>query len=77
MIDGRTIRQITKVMQYDTKEGVRRSIIIEVVHTNCVFKAYLPKGKLKKPHGYRKNDLIQFFADPGGLRTVNADDIIL
>jgi hypothetical protein len=26
--------------------------------------------------GERKYDIIQFYADPGGLRTVRADDIV-
>jgi hypothetical protein len=74
MINGRSVTQITKVAR--RSEGASHSIIIEVKHRVVAFKAYLPAGPLAGGH-IRKHDLIQFYADPGGLRTINADDIIL
>jgi hypothetical protein len=66
MIEGRRITQISKV------EG----IIIERVHRVIQFVDYTPAGVL--PDGtVRQRDMIRFFSDPGGLRTVLAEDLIL
>jgi hypothetical protein len=52
--------------------------IIDLTWNVVTFKRYLfseedpGDGSL-----YRKKDLIQFYADPGGLRTINAEDIVL
>jgi hypothetical protein len=76
MIEGRKVRQISKVFSH-THEGKRSgSMVIEFDHHVVKFKRYLPAGPL--PGGaVRRQDLIQFYANPGGLRTVAAQDIIL
>lgn len=33
------------------------------------FKQYLPRGPLPEG-GYRKEDLVQLYTDPGGMRTI-------
>jgi hypothetical protein len=70
----RYIRQVTKVFTKNP-DGDLIGIMIETRHRVVKFKQYLPAGPV--PGGYRKQDLIQFFADPGGLRTVVAEDLIL
>jgi hypothetical protein len=75
MIEGRKLKQISKVFM-SAPSGDRYAIIIEVEHRVVRFKQYLPAGPL--PGGaVRRQDLIQFYADPGGLRTVNAEDLII
>jgi hypothetical protein len=75
MIEGRKIRQITKVFTRNP-DGEVFGIMIEKEHRVTRFKQYLPAGPL--PNGaVRQDDLIQFYTDPGGLRTVNARDIVL
>lgn len=73
--EERWIRQITKVFTRNP-EGEYVGFMIEVRHRVIKFKQYLPAGPL--PNGQiRQKDLIQFYADPGGLRTVNAEDLVL
>jgi hypothetical protein len=73
--EGRWIRQITKVFTR-TPDGDLLGIMVERRHRVVKFKQYLPAGPL--PNGsVRQHDLIQFYADPGGLRTVVAADLIL
>lgn len=79
MIEGRSKRnpvlQITSY-QYRLPDGGLHKQIIEREHHNVRFKRYLPAGPLPGG-GVREHDLIVFYSDPGGLRTVRADDLIL
>jgi hypothetical protein len=50
--------------------------MVERDHRVTKFKQYLYAGPLPGG-GVRRQDIIQFYADPGGLRTVNAEDIVL
>jgi hypothetical protein len=75
MIEGRKIKQISKVFTR-TSDDDYVGILIEVDHHVVKFKQYLYAGPLPGG-GVRQHDLIQFWADPGGLRTVRADDLIL
>jgi len=51
-------------------------VVFETDHENVRFKQYLPAGRL--PDGtVRQKDLIQFWTNPGGLRTVRAEDLVL
>jgi hypothetical protein len=76
MIEGRTINQISRNPRLN--DGRPMSGIIDLTWNVVTFKRYLfseedpGDGSL-----YRKKDLIQFYADPGGLRTINAEDIVL
>jgi len=71
----RWIRQVTKVFTRNP-DGEMVGIMIEVRHRVVKFKQYLPAGVM--PDGsVRRKALIQFWADPGGMRTVNAEDLIL
>jgi len=75
MIEGKKIKQVSKVFTR-TLEGDYVGIMIERDHRVVRFKHYLPAGPL--PGGaVRQKDLIAFWADPGGLRTINAEDIVL
>lgn len=75
MIEGRYITQVTKVWMRRL-DGQPFSIMIEKKHKVIHFRKYLLPGPV--PGGlYRKKALIQFTADPGGIRTVNAEDIVL
>ena len=57
-------------------DGTRLPGLLEVEHNVTVFNRYMPAGPL--PGGaVREHDLIQFWTDPGGLRTVQADDIVV
>jgi hypothetical protein len=75
MIEGRKIRQISKVFSR-TPDGSRFGIMIEVEHEVVKFKQYLYAGPLPGG-GVRQHDIIQFYANPGGLRTIRADDLVL
>lgn len=75
MIEGRKVKQITKVFSR-APDGRVFATVIENDHTVVKFKQYLPAGPLPGG-GVRRDDLIQFWADPGGLRTIKAEDIIL
>lgn len=76
MIEGRTIRQISRNPRLN--DGRPMGGLIEQTWNVVTFKRYLfseedpGDGSL-----YRKKDLIQFWADPGGLRTINAEDLVL
>lgn len=70
MLEGRQVMQITKVWS-SKPDGTRFSITIEKKHKVISFRQYLP------PDENRKQALVQFIANPGGVRTVNAEDIIL
>lgn len=73
MIDGRTLYQISKGPP--TRPGGPRVGLHEWEHKRCKFKQYLPAQVF--PDGtVRARDLIQFWTDPGGLRTVAAEDIV-
>lgn len=75
MIEGKKIKQISKVFSRGP-DGTVTSVMIERDHRVTKFKQYLAAGPL--PGGaVRQQDLIQFYADPGGLRTIRADDIVL
>lgn len=50
--------------------------LLEVEHRVTRFNRYLPAGVLPDG-GVREDDLIQFWTDPGGLRTVKAADIVI
>lgn len=69
MIEGRTVTQISRNPRLN--DGRPMGGLIEVKHNVVTFKQYLRANK------QRKHDLIQFYADPGGLRTVNAEDLVL
>lgn len=56
--------------------GTRLPGLLEVEHRVIKFKRYLPAGVLPDG-GVRNVDLVQFYTDPGGLRTVNASDIVV
>lgn len=77
MIEGRKVTQISAVY-LRLLDGSYMKHVIEEDWNVVTFKRYLfseedpGDGSL-----YRKDDLIQFFADPGGLRTIPAHDIIL
>lgn len=72
MIDGHKLYQMSRV---ESVPGGGRFIILEVIHENVKFKQYLPKGITD--NGYiRDRDIIQFYTNPGGLRTVAAEDIV-
>jgi hypothetical protein len=60
-----------------TRKGDRsRYSIVEVEHFVIKYKQYLPAEVL--PDGtVREHDIVQFWADPGGLRTVYAKDLVL
>jgi hypothetical protein len=75
MVEGRKVKQISKVFSR-TPDGEYVGIMIEVDHHVTRFKQYLYAGPLPGG-GVRQYDIIQFYADPGGLRTVRADDLIL
>jgi hypothetical protein len=75
MIEGRKVKQISKVFTRSS-DGEHVGILIEVDHHVTRFKQYLYAGPLPGG-GVRQYDIIQFYADPGGLRTVRADDLIL
>lgn len=64
--DGTRMRGRIEVEYNSTKNGPRIT----------AYKQYLPAGKLKGG-GRRKHALVQFWCDPGGLRTVIAEDIVL
>lgn len=40
------------------------------------FRRYLKRGPTEDG-GYRRRSLVQFYTDPGGLRTVEAEDIVI
>ena len=66
MIVGRKITQISKAY----------GIMFEREHLVTGFYDYTPAGVL--PDGtVRQKDVIRFYSDPGGLRTVNAEDLVL
>jgi hypothetical protein len=75
MIVGRKVLQISKVFSKNA-DGEWHGITIEREHRVTGFRRYLPAGPLPGG-GVRRQDLIQFYADPGGLRTVAAEDLIL
>lgn len=75
MIVGRNIVQVTKVWS-SKPDGTRFAIMIEKRHHVVKFRQYLPPGPVVGGR-YREKALIQFIADPGGMRTVNAEDIVL
>jgi len=75
MIEGKKIKQISKVFTRAV-DGRVNSYIIERDHRVTRFKQYLDADVL--PDGsVREHDIIQFYANPGGLRTVYAEDIVL
>ena len=60
---------------YTTKDRSHYTIV-EIEHFVIRYKQYLPAGRL--PDGsVRLHDIVQFWADPGGLRTVAAKDLVL
>jgi hypothetical protein len=76
MIEGRTKLLQISAVHYRRPDGSQGKTVIERVHRNVRFKRYLPAGPL--PGGaVRLKDLVQFYTDPGGLRTVNAEDLVL
>lgn len=75
MIEDRTITQISKVFTRQP-DGSYTAVMIERKHRVVKFKQYLYAGPLPGG-GVRQQDIIQFWTDPGGLRTVNAEDIVL
>ena len=75
MIEGKKIKQISKVFTR-TPSGEIVGVMIERDHRVVRFKQYLYAGPLPGG-GVRQKDIIQFWADPGGLRTINAEDIVL
>jgi hypothetical protein len=75
MIEGKKIKQISKVF-VRSPDGHVTGVMIERDHRVVRFKQYLYAGPLPGG-GVRQHDIIQFVADPGGLRTINADDIVL
>jgi hypothetical protein len=76
MIEGRRKLLQISAMVYRRPDGSIVKQIIEREHRNVRFKRYLPAGPLPGG-GVRQQDLIQFYSDPGGLRTVQAEDIVL
>lgn len=76
MIEGR--KKLLQISAYIVRrpDGTYSKSIIEKEHRNVRFRRYLPAGPLPDG-GVRQHDLIQFFSDPGGLRTVRADDLVL
>jgi hypothetical protein len=74
LINGRKVLQMSAYPE--NSDGSRLPGLMEVEHRVTAFFNYLPAGPL--PNGsVREHDLIQFFADPGGLRTVRATDIVI
>ena len=76
MIEGRTVQQISVVF-LKLADGRHMRQVQEEKWNVVTFKRYLFSEPKTKNGMYRKKDLIQFYADPGGLRTINAEDIIL
>lgn len=74
LIEGKKIHQIGA---YPTNsDGTRMPGLLEVEHRVTKFKRFFPAGIL--PDGsVRGDDLVQFYTDPGGLRTVKANDIVI
>lgn len=76
MIEGRRKLLTITAYFYRRPDNTKGRTIVEREHRNVRFRKFLPAGPL--PDGsVRQHDLIQFWADPGGLRTVRADDIVL
>lgn len=73
MIEGKTITQISRGPR--NMDGTTAPIL-EQTHRVIKFRRMLPAGPMPDG-GVRRKDLIQFWADPGGLRTVVAEDIVL
>lgn len=74
MIEGQTV----VVMSIFPKniDGSRSPGFMEIEHQVVKFKQYLEADVL--PDGsVRADDLIQFWANPGGLRTVRATDLTI
>jgi hypothetical protein len=77
MIEGRKIKQISVVF-LRLVDGSHMRHVIEEDWNVTTFKRYLFSDEDPGDGSmYRQKDLIQFYADPGGLRTINAEDIIL
>lgn len=81
MIDGRTLLEMTSA---PTVAGGSRFIKMEQEHEEVKFKQYLKAGPTEYLAedgewviGYREQDIIQFWAHDGGLRTVAATDITI
>lgn len=76
MIEGRTVTQISRNPRLN--DGRPMTGMIEAKWDVVTFKRYLfSEDDPGDGSSYRKKDLIQFYAEPGGLRTINAEDIVL
>lgn len=77
MIEGRKVTQIS-VVWTRLVDGSHMRYVIEENWNVTSFRRYLfSEEDPGDGSSYRKKDLIQFYADPGGLRTINAEDIVL
>ena len=74
MIEGRKILQISRRAR--NIDGRLSRTIVETDHHVTKFRRTLPRGPAANG-GFREQDLLQFYAEPGGLRTVAAEDIII
>lgn len=50
--------------------------LMEIEHKVLTFKAYLPAG-VTSEGGWREKDIVQFYTENGGLRTIYAEDIVI
>jgi hypothetical protein len=77
MIEGRVVLQISTVF-FRLPDGRYMKHVIEEKWAVTRFRRYLfSEEDPGDGTPYRKKDLIQFWSDPGGLRTINAEDIFL
>lgn len=77
MIEGRSVLQIS-VVHLRLVDGSFMKHVIEEKWNVVTFKRYLfSEPDPGDGSSYRRDDLIQFYADPGGLRTIRAHDLIL
>lgn len=76
MIENRKKLLQISAVHFRRPDGSYGKTIIEREHRSVRFKSYLPAGPLPGG-GVRQKALIQFYANPGGLRTVNAEDLVL
>ena len=74
MIEGKTVLQFSHHAK--NIDGSRPKGFMELEHHVVKFKQYLEAERF--PDGsVREHDLIQFYANPGGLRTIRAEDLTI
>jgi len=74
MIEGRTV--ISMSVHAKNIDGSRSPGFMEVEHHVVKFKQYL-EPEIFPDGSVREHALIQFWADPGGLRTIRATDLTI